>query len=131
MDWIREPIAPYLPQGGLIFTGVMDKFTAHIKVAIMTGVILSCPIWIYQLWKFVAPGTSTSTEAPVPLVFSRSFGSFLFLGGVAFVYFAVCQSAFKFLMTFGGGPDKPMVAISEYRPSYGFHHDDDDVRNRF
>ena len=56
MDWIRMPIAPYLPEGGLIFTGVMDKFMAHIKVAIMSGVIVSCPIWIYQLWKFIAPG---------------------------------------------------------------------------
>lgn len=112
MDWIREPIAPYLPQGGLIFTGVMDKFMAHIKVAGMSGVILSCPIWIYQVWKFVAPGLYKQ-ERRYGLFFI-AFGSILFLSGVSFVYFFVYPSAFKFLMTFGGGTDKPMISIAEY-----------------
>jgi sec-independent protein translocase protein TatC len=112
MDWIRLPIAPYLPQGGLIFTGVMDKFMAHIKVACMAGVILSCPVWIYQLWQFVAPGLYKHERKYA--IFFMLFGTFLFLGGVAFVYFLVYPSAFQFLMTFGGGTDKPMISIAEY-----------------
>ncbi|PIS10588.1 MAG: twin-arginine translocase subunit TatC, partial [Bdellovibrio sp. CG10_big_fil_rev_8_21_14_0_10_47_8] len=58
-DIIRKPIAPYLPAGGLVFTGPADKFIAHLKLSFFGGVILSCPIWIYQLWKFVAPGLYT------------------------------------------------------------------------
>ena len=111
MDWVCQPIAPYLPQGGLIFTGVMDKFMAHIKVAAMSG-DFSCPIWIYQLWKFVAPGLYKQERRYA--VFFIGFGSLLFLSGVCFVYFFVYPSAFKFLMTFGGGPDKPMISIAEY-----------------
>jgi sec-independent protein translocase protein TatC len=112
MDWIRRPISPYLPEGGLIFTGVMDKFMAHIKVAAMGGVMLSCPFWIYQIWKFVAPGLYKKEQRYA--VFFIIFGSVLFLSGVGFVYFFVYPSAFKFLMTFGGGPDKPMISIAEY-----------------
>lgn len=112
MDWIRQPIAPYLPEGGLIFTGVMDKFMAHIKVAALSGVILSCPFWIYQLWKFVAPGLYKH-ERRYAMSFI-AFGSILFLSGVAFVYFLVYPAAFHFLMTFGGGTDKPMISIAEY-----------------
>jgi sec-independent protein translocase protein TatC len=112
MNWIREPIAPYLSQGGLIFTGVMDKFMAHIKIAIMSGVILSCPFWIYQLWKFIAPGLYKHERRYA--MFFIFLGTALFLSGVAFVYLFVFPSAFKFLMTFGGGTDKPMISIGEY-----------------
>ena len=112
MDWIRRPIAPYLPEGGLIFTGVMDKFMAHIKVAAMSGIILSCPFWIYQLWQFIAPGLYKHERKYA--MFFIAFGSSLFLGGVAFVYFLVYPAAFQFLMTFGGGTDKPMISIAEY-----------------
>lgn len=112
MDFIRRPIAPYLPQGGLIFTGVMDKFMAHIKVAAMSGVIMSCPFWIHQLWKFVAPGLYKHERRYA--VFFIFFGSMLFLTGVAFVYFFVYPAAFQFLMTFGGATDKPMISIAEY-----------------
>jgi sec-independent protein translocase protein TatC len=40
----------------LIFTGVMDPFYLRIKIAIFAGIILTSPVWLYQLWAFVAPG---------------------------------------------------------------------------
>lgn len=112
MDLIRHPILPYLPQGGLVFTGVMDKFMAHVKVALLGGVIISCPFWIFQLWKFVAPGLYEG-ERKYASVFILC-GSLLFLIGVAFVYFFVYPVAFEFLMGFGGAEDKPMISIGEY-----------------
>lgn len=112
MNLIRYPITPYLPEGGLIFTGVMDKFMAHVKVALLGGVIISCPFWVYQLWKFVAPGLYES-ERKYAGVFILC-GSLLFLIGVGFVYFFVYPVAFEFLMGFGDDADKPMIAIGEY-----------------
>ena len=40
----------------LVLNGVMDGFYLHIKVSIIASVILTSPIWLYQLWAFVAPG---------------------------------------------------------------------------
>jgi sec-independent protein translocase protein TatC len=40
----------------LILNGVMDGFYLHIKVAVIAGTILTSPIWLYQIWAFVAPG---------------------------------------------------------------------------
>ena len=40
----------------LVINGVMDGFYLHIKVSVIAGVILTSPIWLYQLWAFVAPG---------------------------------------------------------------------------
>jgi sec-independent protein translocase protein TatC len=41
--------------GALYINGVLGPLNLQIKVAILTGVILSAPIWLYQLWAFIAP----------------------------------------------------------------------------
>lgn len=110
--FIRGPIAPYLPTGGLVFTAPMDKFIAHLKIAFFGGVILACPFWLYQVWKFVAPGLY-SKEKKYALGFIVA-GSVLFIGGICFAYFVVFPAAFHFLMLFGGDIDKPMITITEY-----------------
>lgn len=111
---IRAPIAPYLGNsgGGLVFTGVMDKFMAHLKVAFLAAIVVSCPVWIYQAWKFVAPGLYAN-EKKYGAWFIIS-GSLLFITGVVFVYFFVYPATFDFLMNFGGDVDKPLITISDY-----------------
>jgi sec-independent protein translocase protein TatC len=42
--------------GSLYINGVLGPLNLQIKVALLTGVILAAPFWIYQLWAFVAPG---------------------------------------------------------------------------
>ena len=109
---IREPIQPFLPLGGLIFTGPMDKFMAHIKISLMSAVILTCPFWLYQIWLFVAPALYKKEKRyAMAFIFS---GTILFTLGSVFTYFVVLPMAFKFLMTFGGDIDKPMISIDEY-----------------
>lgn len=113
-DIMRQPIMPFLStdSGGLIFTAPMDKFLAHVKVSLLGGIIVTTPFWIYQLWKFVAPGLYEK-ERKYAVGFI-TFGTLLFLSGVAFVYYLVYPMAFEFLMTFGGKVDQPMITISDY-----------------
>lgn len=113
-DFMRGPIAPYLKSstGGLVFTAPMDKFMAHLKVSFLAGIIMTCPFWLYQVWLFIAPGLYQH-EKKWSVIFV-GFGSLLFLLGCAFVYYLVFPMAFKYLMTFGGGTDIPMITISDY-----------------
>jgi sec-independent protein translocase protein TatC len=109
---IREPIRPYLPSGGLVFTSPIDKFMAHIKLAFIAGMTLSAPLWLYQLWKFISPALyKNEKKYAVGFIF---FGTVQFVLGVLFCYFIVFPMAFKFLMTFGGDIDKPMITIDNY-----------------
>ncbi|MDZ4677232.1 MAG: twin-arginine translocase subunit TatC [Oligoflexia bacterium] len=113
-NFLRDPIVPYLPAAdkGLHFTGPFEKFMAHMKVSFLAGVILTSPLWLYQIWKFIAPGLYLKEKKyAAGFVFS---GISLFVGGSAFAYYVVLPFAFKFLLGFGGTTDTPMITISEY-----------------
>lgn len=111
-DWLRQPATKYLPNGGLVFTHPMDKFMAHLKIAVFAGIIGAAPFWLYQVWSFVAPGLyQKEKKYAANFIF---FGTFLFLTGVSFSYFLVLPTAFEFLFNFGSTIDKPMITISEY-----------------
>lgn len=109
---LRQPIQEYLPTGGLVFTAPMDKFMAHIKIAFVMGLLLSAPYWLYQVWSFIAPALyKKEKKVAAGFIF---FGTVQFAMGLAFSYFIVLPMAFKFLMTFGGDVDKPMITIDHY-----------------
>jgi sec-independent protein translocase protein TatC len=110
---IRRPVLKYLgANGGLVFTGVMDKFMAHIKVGVLGGVIMTCPYWLYHVWRFISPGLYKHERR-----YAAGFiiaGTVLFMCGVCFVYFLIYPAAFEFLFRIGGDVDKPMITIDEY-----------------
>ena len=41
--------------GALYISGVLGPLNLQIKVAILSGVIVTAPLWLYQLWAFIAP----------------------------------------------------------------------------
>jgi sec-independent protein translocase protein TatC len=43
----------------LVLNGPLDAFYLRVKVALVVGVILSSPVWLYQIWAFIAPGLYT------------------------------------------------------------------------
>ena len=113
LSLIRAPVLKHLgPNGGLVFTGVMDKFMAHLKVGVLTGFILTCPYWLYHLWKFISPGLYKNERRYIAGFIIA--GTFLFALGVCFVYFFVYPQAFEYLFSIGGTVDKPMITIHEY-----------------
>lgn len=110
-NFIRAPILPYL-KDGLVFTAPMDKFMAHFKVSLLAGAVVTAPLWLHQVWKFIAPGLYVHEKRyALSFIFS---GSALFFSGLAFVYYFIFPVTFDFLMKFGGATDTPMITISEY-----------------
>jgi sec-independent protein translocase protein TatC len=90
-DVISEPIQDVVnaaaAQGRdvrLVVSGVTDAFMLQVKVAVMAGLVLASPVWIYQLWAFVTPGLHTKERRWVYLFVVISVP--LFLSGVVLAY---------------------------------------------
>lgn len=98
-DFLAQPMMRALPEGSkMIATGVITPFMVPMKVTMMLAVIISLPWVLYQAWAFVAPGLYRHEKRLVaPLVISSSM---LFIAGVAFCYFFVFGTVFKFINDF-------------------------------
>ncbi|MFG2605292.1 twin-arginine translocase subunit TatC [Streptomyces sp. NPDC048514] len=79
----------------LTVSGLLAPFTLALKVALMAGVVLASPVWLYQLWAFVAPGLH-GNEKKYAYAFV-AFGFPLFLGG-GYLAFNVLPTTAKFMI---------------------------------
>jgi sec-independent protein translocase protein TatC len=68
----------------LVVAGVFDGFFLRIKIAFFLALIGTCPVWLYQLWAFIAPGLYTR-EKKWAYLFTGSAVP-LFVGGAALAY---------------------------------------------
>ncbi|MEU1303478.1 twin-arginine translocase subunit TatC [Streptomyces shenzhenensis] len=68
----------------ITINGLLAPFTLALQVSLMAGVVFASPIWLFQLWAFVAPGLHRH-EKKYAYAFVAS-GVPLFLGGGYFAY---------------------------------------------
>jgi sec-independent protein translocase protein TatC len=74
----------------LALTGPLDPFYLRVKVAFIVGVIVSSPVWLYQVWAFIAPGLYAREKRWGHLFVGVSVP--LFLVGVGLAYVSLGRS---------------------------------------
>ncbi|KOT93899.1 membrane protein [Streptomyces sp. NRRL F-4707] len=85
------------PCAQITINGLLGPFTLALKVSLTAGVVLASPVWLYQLWAFVAPGLHRN-ERKYAYAFVAT-GAPLFLVGAYFAY-AVLPTSAKVLIEF-------------------------------
>ena len=94
-----QPLLQALPAGGkMIVTDVTGSFFVPMKVTMLVAFLIALPVVMYQLWAFIAPGLYLHERKLIlPLVVSSYT---LFLIGMAFAYFLVFPTVFKFMASY-------------------------------
>ena len=77
--------------------GVTDLFVLKMKIALWVGMIIVAPIWLYQLWAFIAPGLRRH-ERRWAYAFV-AVASPLFAAGAVLAYYVVAKGL-EFLLQF-------------------------------
>ncbi|MFJ4618668.1 twin-arginine translocase subunit TatC [Streptomyces sp. NPDC088812] len=75
----------------ITINGLLTPFTLALQVSLMAGVVFASPVWLYQLWAFVAPGLHRHERR-----YAYGFvgtGVPLFLGGGYFAYLVLPTTA--------------------------------------
>jgi sec-independent protein translocase protein TatC len=72
------------PCAQVVANGLLAPFTIMLKLSLTTGVVAASPVWLYQLWAFLAPGLHRH-EKKYALSFVGA-GVPLFLGGAYLAY---------------------------------------------
>lgn len=108
IEVLRAPLPTSQP---LVFTSIGDPFAIRLRISVVAGIILAMPVILWHVWRFVAPGlTSSERQAirpwiPAALVF--------FVIGVAIAYFILSFAA-AFLLSFQTADLVPLLTAREY-----------------
>src|SRR6201995_3038308 len=74
----------------LVLNGPLDAFYVRVKVALIVGVILSSPVWLYQIWAFAAPGLRAREKRWSHIFLGAAIP--LFLTGITLCYLSLGRS---------------------------------------
>ena len=91
--------------------GVADTLILRLKIALWVGLIVGAPVWMYQLWAFIAPGLHRH-ERKWAYVFV-AIAAPLFVAGAVLAYFVVKHSL-AFIMEAGIVGDTTQLEVTSY-----------------
>ncbi len=108
---LKEPGAAGPAHCQLAIFGLFDGLFIHLKLAVVIGLIISSPLWLYQIWAFVAPGLH-ARERRWTYFFAGSAVPLFALGGV-FAYFAMGKGL-RFLLSLVPADTHLYISVDSY-----------------
>ncbi|MEP7055760.1 MAG: twin-arginine translocase subunit TatC [Actinomycetota bacterium] len=118
LDFMTAPLCR-LPEAKQSLSGkcevyafdVLQPIAVRLRVAVFGGVLFSAPIWLYQLWAFIAPGLHRKERRWAFWFIATSF--VLFMLGVAFAYFTL-DKGLSFLLGIAGHRVRALPNVNSY-----------------
>ncbi|KIR61690.1 twin-arginine translocase subunit TatC [Micromonospora haikouensis] len=91
--------------------GVADVFLLNLKIGLWVGLVIAAPVWLYQLWAFIAPGLHRH-ERRYAYVFT-SLAAPLFAAGAVLAFF-VTTKGLEFLLNVSGDDISTNLEVTRY-----------------
>ncbi|MER7464984.1 twin-arginine translocase subunit TatC [Streptomyces sp. NPDC097981] len=99
------------PCADMTVNGLIAPFSIALKVSLTAGVVLSAPVWLYQLWAFVAPGLHNHEKRYA--VGFVAVGAPLFAAGGVLAYKLLPQTA-TILLEFTPDNARNLLPVDDY-----------------
>ncbi|MFZ3301977.1 MAG: twin-arginine translocase subunit TatC [Microgenomates group bacterium] len=109
LNWLIEPL-----KKPLFYTSPIGGFEAVFGVSVMSGLLLSLPIFIYQAIKYIEP-ISDNTSLKGKKIFLYLFISLLLaVCGISVSYYIVFPASLNFLNKFGSNQLESLISTKDY-----------------
>jgi sec-independent protein translocase protein TatC len=95
----------------LVLSGPLDAFYLRVKVALIAGVILSSPVWLYQIWAFAGPGLHAREKRWSCLFLGAALP--LFGVGITACYLSLGRSM-RYLLGLTPGGVQNLIQVDQY-----------------
>ncbi|MFI5982801.1 twin-arginine translocase subunit TatC [Streptomyces sp. NPDC098789] len=99
------------PCADMTVNGLIAPFSIALKVSLTAGIVLSAPVWLYQLWAFIAPGLHNH-EKRYAIGFV-AIGAPLFGAGAVLAYKILPQTA-QILLEFTPDNARNLLPVDDY-----------------
>jgi sec-independent protein translocase protein TatC len=114
-SFLRKPFDQVVKQNSaqasLTLGGVIDPFTLQIQVSLVSAIILTSPVWLFQTWRFVTPGLHKN-EKRWAILFVSTASPLVGLGAW-FAYF-VMPISLQVLIGFTPDNVSNLIAVDRY-----------------
>lgn len=112
LNFLLHPLKQNLGQAPLIFTSVPELFFVYLKTTFFAAFFVTFPIFLWQVWRFVAPGLyQAERKIVLPAVFATLF--LFYLGGV-FTWGVIMPLATQFFLSFQTDAIQALPAVQAY-----------------
>lgn len=111
LDLLSRPYERAVDGGGLAVFRPTEAFSLVMRLSLFGGIVLSSPVILYHIWRFVSPALSMREKKwVIPLM---GVLTVLFSAGVVLGYWALGRGL-EFLLGFGGESLQPIIGADNY-----------------
>jgi len=110
-DVAREAAEVAGTQCSLYAFGPFEQFAVSLRISFIAGVVVSSPVWLYQLGAFITPGLHRHEKRYAAAFLGAAL--VLFVTGTVFAYLTISRGL-QFLLTVGGDGIVTLPSIQSY-----------------
>lgn len=111
LGFLIQPYTDVTGRTSLLITDPLEGFNTRLKIAGYCGLLLSSPVVLWQIWRFITPGLNKKEKRyAIPFIVSSIL---LFVTGAAIALFSF-EQALSFLVAVGGENLETFFSPSKY-----------------
>jgi sec-independent protein translocase protein TatC len=114
-EWSMDPTVLCINQQSfnLINNKLVGQFNLHMKVAMVTAVVLGIPYFLWEIWQFVKPALTTNERRGTRMFVL--YVSLCFFSGVLFGYYIITPLSLQFFFNYSASTNiTNLIDISSY-----------------